>query len=141
MTRGVAGSGLMLAGLFLAFLAALAPEPAGAGAASVLPQVSSTARASSSNGELLFRTKGCAACHSVAAMGIRAYVPAGPDLSAAAADFGGRREGLSAFEYLTQSMRAPQAFLAPGGTGTIEMPDLGLSDGEIDALARFLLGR
>ena len=131
----------MLAGLLLAFLAALAPEPAGAGAADVLRQASGSARASSSNGELLFRTKGCAACHSVAAMGIRAYVPAGPDLSAGTADFGSRRAGLSASEYLAQSMRAPQAFLAPGATGTTEMPDLGLSDAEIDAIARFLLGR
>ena len=139
--RRIAGSGLLLAGLFLAFIAALAPtESAGAAAASVTPVTPVTRSSATAGGELLFRTKGCAACHSVAAKGIRAYVPAGPDLSAAT-DFVSRRPGLGAYEYIAQSVRAPQAFLAPGATGMTAMPDLGLSDTEIDAIARFLLGR
>ena len=137
MTRGVAGSALILAGLVLAFLAALAPETVGAGAAS-MPVMQPS---SSASGELLFRTKGCAGCHSVTAKGIRAYIGGPPDLSAAAQDFGSRRPGLSAAAYIAQSIREPQAFLAPGDPGTFGMPTLGLSDAEIDAIAQFLLGR
>lgn len=137
MTRGVAGSGLILAGLILAFLAALAPDTAGASAA-VVPAPQSRA---STNGELVFRTKGCAACHGVSARGIRAVVSGPPDLSAAARDFGARRPGLTAEAYIAQSIREPGAFLAPGDPGTFPMPVLGLSDAEVAAVTRFLLGR
>jgi mono/diheme cytochrome c family protein len=136
VTRGVAGSALILAGLVLALFAALAPETAGAGAAAV-----TATQASSTDGALLFRTKGCAACHSVSEKGIRAYVGGPPDLSAAARDFGARRPGLSAEAYIAESIREPRAFLAPGDPGGFEMPVLGLNDAEIGAIARFLLGR
>ena len=137
MTRGVAGSALILAGLFLAFLAALAPDTAGASAA-VAPAPQSRA---GTNGELLFRTKGCAGCHGVSARGIRALVDGAPDLSAAARDFGARRPGLTAEAYIAQSIREPGAFVAPGGAGTFQMPVLGLSDAEVASVTRFLLGR
>lgn len=138
MTRGVAGSGLILAGLILAFLAALAPDTAGASAA-VAPALQSSA--TSTNGELLFRTKGCAGCHGISARGIRALVSGAPDLSAAPRDFGARRPGLTAEAYIAQSIREPGAFLAPGGSGTFPMPVLGLSDVEVASVTRFLLGR
>lgn len=137
MTRGIAGSALILAGLALAFLAALATETVGASAAP-MPVLQTSSGAS---GELLFRTKGCAGCHSVTAKGIRAYISGPPDLSRAADDFGTRRPGLSAADYIAQSIREPRVFLAPGDAGTFEMPTLGLSDAEIGAIARFLLGR
>ena len=129
--RRVAGSGLLLAGLFLAFVAALAPAE-GAGAAS-LPRSGNTG-----GGELLFRTKGCAACHSLSAQGHRAYVN-GPDLSGV--DFAARRPGLSAEAYIRESIREPAAFVIPDAPDGFDMPVLGLSDAEIDAIARFLLGR
>ena len=136
MTRGIAGSALILAGLVLALLAALAPETAGASAAPV-PTVGP---ASSLSGELVFRTKGCAACHSISARGVRALVSGPPDLSGAR-DFGTRRPGLTRADYIAESIRQPQAFIAPGGAGPFEMPDLGLSDAEIAAVTGFLLGR
>lgn len=136
--RSVAGSGLLLAGLFLAFIAALAPAE-GASAASPHPGPPAARRSGpTAPGELLFRTKGCAACHSLSAQGHRVYV-GGPDLSGI--DFTSRRPGLTAAAYIAESVREPGAFLAPGATGTFEMPVLGLTDAEIDAIARFLLRR
>ena len=70
---------------------------------------------------------------------------AGPSLAAAPSWAGDRVEGLSAEEYIAQSMRTPTAFISPayggstGGPGAGQMPLLQLSDAEIDAITAYLL--
>jgi mono/diheme cytochrome c family protein len=94
----------------------------------------------SGDGAQLFRAKGCATCHD------------GPDSTAQFVDFpsladapswaGGRRAGMSAAEYIAQSIREPGAFISPawvGGGPTTAMPQLGLSEAEIAAVVDYLL--
>ena len=92
------------------------------------------------DGATLFQSKGCAACHtgpsSATAIG------GAPSLVAASSWAGARRAGLTAHDYLVESIRTPSAFLSPqwhGGGGVSGMPDLGLSDAEIAALVDHLL--
>lgn len=93
------------------------------------------------DGAQLFRAKGCASCHD------------GPDSTAQFVDFpslanastwaGQRRDGLTAEQYVAQSMRDPNAFISPawvGGGPTTAMPQLGLTDAEIAAVVDYLLG-
>lgn len=93
------------------------------------------------DGETLFRAKGCATCHtgptSTANMGEF------PSLADARSWAGSRREGLSAEQYLEESIREPWAFISPefhgSGGPTTAMPQLGLSDAEREAVVAFLL--
>jgi mono/diheme cytochrome c family protein len=54
-----------------------------------------------------------------------------------------RKPGMSAADYLRESLRKPTAFVSPAfvdsGGPTSGMPDLGLSDAEIEAVVRYLL--
>jgi hypothetical protein len=72
-------------------------------------------------------------------------VGAGPSLARAATWASERVEGLSAEEYLEQSMRAPSVFISPAyrpiGGPNDGMPSLQLSDQEIAALVDYLLAR
>ena len=92
-------------------------------------------------GAQLFRAKGCATCHD------------GPDSIAQFVDFpslanapswaGDRRAGLSAEDYISQSIRDPGAFISPawvGGGATTAKPQLGLDQAEIAAIIDYLLG-
>ena len=104
---------------------ALSPTPAPAGVAA--------------RGAQLFAAKGCIGCHTHAGVpGSRMEV--GPDLTAVASRAGSRVPGLSADAYVRQSLRAPGAYIVSGFTG-VAMPDLHLTDAEVDALAAFLLRR
>jgi cytochrome c551/c552 len=99
-----------------------------------------TAEAFPLDGASLFQSKGCAACHtgpdSRSTMGF-------PSLVGAAEWAADRRPGLSAPQYLAESMRTPSAFVSPAFVGSIggtdAMPDLDLSEAEIDALVGYLL--
>lgn len=90
-------------------------------------------------GATLFQAKGCASCHD------------GPDTSSGFFGFpslknatewaGDRRPGMSAAEYLAESMRTPSVFISPefrSGFGP-GMPDLNLDEAEIVALVAYLL--
>ena len=93
------------------------------------------------DGQTLFHAKGCATCHtgptSTASMGEF------PSLAAASSWAGSRRPGVSAEEYLDESIREPWAFISPeyhgSGGPTTAMPQLGLSDAERNAVVAFLL--
>lgn len=92
-------------------------------------------------GATLFQAKGCASCHDGPDSNLGVYgVPSLTDASVWAGD---RRPGMSAAEYLAESMRNPSAFISPafrGGFGPMTgMPDLNLSDAEIAALVAYLL--
>lgn len=93
------------------------------------------------DGAQLFQAKGCASCHdgpeSSAAIG------GFPPLVDATAWAGERRPGLSAADYLAESMRTPAAFISPAFSSavgpTTAMPDLNLDESEIAALVTYLL--
>ena len=95
------------------------------------------------DGAQLFRWKGCAGCHDGPES--NGMVPAGPSLADAPSWAGERLAGMSAEEYVAQSIRTPTAFISPayagsaGGPGAGQMPLLQISDGEIDAIVTFLL--
>ena len=62
----------------------------------------------------------------------------GPDLTHLADRAATRVAGLDARAYVRQSIREPGAYRVTGYTAV--MPDLGLSDADIDSLIAFLLG-
>ena len=90
-------------------------------------------------GSMLFKAKGCASCHigpdSIASISV------GPPLIGASDWAGNRRPGLSAAQYLAESMRTPSVFISPAlGSGFgASMPNLNLSETEIAALVEYLL--
>ncbi len=94
------------------------------------------------DGSQLFHAKGCSSCHAGPSSSA-AFSNGVPSLADAAAWAGDRREGMSAEDYLAESMRSPSAFISPafaGGVGPMTaMPLLRLSDAEIDALVEYLL--
>ena len=95
-----------------------------------------TTSAAPVSGALLFQTKGCTGCHSVA--GVAESSSIGPNLTRLEAIAGDRIKGMSATAYVTQSIRQPQAFTVDGfGVGV--MPTFELSDAEVEALVAFLL--
>ncbi|HEX6235903.1 MAG TPA: c-type cytochrome, partial [Acidimicrobiales bacterium] len=131
-------------GATVVFVAAAAAAVVGWGTASVPPATAPVA-GDVLPGATLFRVKGCASCH-IGPSGTTnpgTGPTIGPDLSDAASWAGERRPGMSAEEYLAESVRAPQAFIspaaAPGGPPG-GMPRLEVADAELDALVELLMG-
>ncbi|MDY7104139.1 MAG: cytochrome c [Actinomycetota bacterium] len=91
-------------------------------------------------GARLFAAKGCATCHN--GPGTTARVGVGPNLADLVDVADQRREGLSARDYVVESILAPDAFTVPGypSSGPMSgMPTLDVSTGEVDALVSYLL--
>lgn len=88
-------------------------------------------------GALLFATKGCIGCHTHAAFP-SARMQVGPDLTGLPLRAATRVAGLDARAYVRQSLREPGAYSA-ASLSTAVMPDLKLSDQDIEALTAFLL--
>lgn len=89
-------------------------------------------------GEFLF-TERCSGCHSASAERRAGF---GPNLARIGAEAGLRKDGLSADEYILESLLEPSAFVAPGATG--EMPvdaASGLTKHEIRSLVAYLASR
>lgn len=132
MTRvGVAAAGAAVALLAVSYVgsrATTSDSPAVAAAASV-------------DGAELFQRKGCATCHT--GPDSRARIEVAPSLADAPSWAAGREPGVTAVDYLAESMLAPATFVSPafeGGSGPMTaMPDLGLSAAEVDALIDYLL--
>jgi cytochrome c551/c552 len=92
------------------------------------------------DGASLFRAKGCASCH--AGPTTAGFTDVGPSLADVATWAGTRVDGLSAEEYVRQSIVAPQAFISPEHhSRALQMPTLPLAPEELDALVAHLLGR
>jgi mono/diheme cytochrome c family protein len=91
------------------------------------------------DGASLFTIKGCTACHD--RPDSESLTDAGPSLVDVRSWAGERVDGLSAEEYVEQSMRNPSAFISPRAMGGASMPLLRLSDDEIEALVDYLLSR
>jgi cytochrome c551/c552 len=89
-----------------------------------------------SRGALLFATKGCIGCHTHASFP-NARMNVGPDLTSIADRAGTRVAGLDVRAYIRQSLREPGAYRVAGYTAL--MPDLKLTDEQIDSLTAFLL--
>ena len=85
-------------------------------------------------GETVFLTKGCTGCHSRAGVS-EGFI--GPDLTALADRAGDRVGGLSAEEYVRQSVLDPRAYVVSGYDPV--MPVLPVDTAELDALVEFLL--
>ncbi|MEX1271959.1 MAG: c-type cytochrome [Acidimicrobiia bacterium] len=87
------------------------------------------------DGRSVFLTRGCIACHQGPGVGGGSV---GPDLTAVSNVADERVPGLGAEAYVRQSIRDPRAFVVPGFSP--QMPTVGLSDDEIEAVVSFLLG-
>lgn len=127
-----------LAALLIA--ASLAPQTGNAASSAATGNDTlnkSAAAPTRDRGALLFATKGCVGCHTHAALP-NARMQIGPDLTGLPDRAATRVAGLDARGYVRQSLREPQAFIVPGYTA-IRMPDLRLSDEEIESLTAFLL--
>ena len=85
-------------------------------------------------GQTVFLTKGCTGCHSRTGVS-EGFV--GPDLTGLAVRAGDRVDGLSAEEYVRQSVLDPQAYIVDGYGS--QMPVLPVDSEEMDALVEFLL--
>ena len=87
-------------------------------------------------GRQLYRAMGCANCHEPNLFGQRL----GPPLDHAGTLAANRRPGLSAEEYLRQSILDPGAYVVPGYQDSMPR-DLGrdLSPTDLDALVAYLL--
>jgi len=93
--------------------------------------------------EIFTGAGGCSACHTIE--GITAGL-LGPDLTHIGTDASGRISGVSAEDYLTESIRDPEAFVAEGVERAI--PGLmttaitaNLTDQQVDGLVQFLLAQ
>ena len=85
-------------------------------------------------GQALFSSNGCSGCHST---GSNTLV--GPGLAGVLDRAGSRVPGLSAEQYITQSVREPNAYVVEGFTSPTLMPPFsGLSDQQIADLIAFL---
>jgi cytochrome c len=123
-------------------VASLTPEPgtaAGSVTTSLSPSTSRSVAVGSDRGSLLFATKGCVGCHMHAAFPT-ARMQVGPELTGLPDRAATRVTGLDARAYIRQSLRDPGAYRVPGNYTTL-MPDLHLSDDQIEALTAFLLSR
>ena len=95
-------------------------------------------------GRQLFHAKGCSGCHA-GPESSPDLMTGFPSLADAPAWAGKRRQGMTAEEYLRESIASPGVFISPafqpGGGPTTGMPQLRLAAAEIDALVEFLLHR
>ncbi|MDP9266631.1 MAG: cytochrome c [Chloroflexota bacterium] len=149
MDRGLAavvGSGLLAAVLLAATVAAFL---GGAGAAvpaapaatpdhTPIPSAAATflpLSAAAERGRSLYLAKGCNGCHTVS--GLPGTFSVGPDLTGLPARAATRKPGMSADDYVRESIASPQAFIVPGFE--VMMPQLGLRPDEVDAVVTFLL--
>ncbi len=92
------------------------------------------------DGATLFMAKGCATCHD--GPDSSALIPAGPTLADVAAWAGDRRPGMSAEQYVQESITVPGSFVSPAfvQTGPVDaMPGIAVSPAEVDALVDYLL--
>ncbi|SRR5258705_3748578 len=146
MLRSIAELAAYGALALLLTAASLAPQP-GSATSSATTTISSTTTSSNSGvqpvppmttsrGALLFATLGCTGCHTHASFP-NARMQVGPDLTAVAERAGTRVSGLDARAYIRQSLREPGAYRVAGFSAL--MPDLRLTDEQIDSLTAFLL--
>jgi mono/diheme cytochrome c family protein len=94
--------------------------------------------AGATTGEQIFTAAGCGSCHTLGKAGTSATT--GPSLDDLASEAGERQPGVSAEEYVQQSLTDPDAFRAPGTTGQMPSFEGRLTEEQIQALTQYLLG-
>ena len=124
-----------------------APQPPGGPGAPLVPPPppdgGSPAELMAQGQAIFTGAGGCAACHTIEGI---SSGPVGPDLTHIGTEAADRKPGLSAREYITESIREPEAFVATGveratpGLMTDALTS-GLSDREVAALVEFLLAQ
>jgi cytochrome c1 len=134
---GRLGPALVLAFAIALGAAALVWPSRSPGATTASAGGAADATAAPLDGSVIFRGAGCSGCHH--APGTTARIPSGPSLVGLAERAGTREPGLDAEAYVRRSVREPGAFLAPGFTEP-KMPTLPLTEEELDAVVRYLLG-
>jgi len=89
-------------------------------------------------GKEIMEGKGlCSTCHTIGKSGPLPF----PDLDGIGAKAATRRPGLSAVDYLAQSLYDPDVYIVPGfnpGMPVIDEPPIGLTDQEVLALMAYL---
>ena len=96
--------------------------------------------AGATSGEQIFTAAGCAGCHKLAKAGANGNI--GPSLDQLAAAAGKREPGKSAEQYVHEAIVDPGAYTVSGfGKGVMPSYQGKLSDKQIDALVKYLLGR
>ena len=117
-------------------------------AAIVTNQIDSVSSQDSQNdsleGEAIFAgLGGCGACHTIEGL---TTAGVGPELTHIGTDAESRKSGLSASEYIEESIRAPEVFVPEGVERA--MPGLmtsgitaHLTDGQVEALVEFLVSK
>jgi cytochrome c oxidase subunit 2 len=88
-------------------------------------------------GRNLFLNKGCTGCHQI--VGVSGGIEVGPNLTLLAQRAGERVAGMSAEQYVRASILTPDAYIVSGYANPSPMPQLLVSDDELDALVAFLL--
>ena len=96
------------------------------------------------DGETIFAgLGGCGACHTIEGLTVAGV---GPELTHIGTDSASRKPGLSPREYIEESIRSPEVFVAEGVERA--MPGLmtsgitaHLTDGQVDALVDFLVSK
>ena len=151
LTHGLAGLALILVtacgGAAPAPASTSAPAPATTApvVATTAPVVATTAPPvdGDADGQSLFVGGVCATCHTIEGLTTGLL---GPDLTHIGTDAATRKPGMSAQDYIIESIRDPEAFVAtdveravPGiMTAAISAS---LSDAQVDALVEFLLAQ
>ncbi len=123
-------------GTFAALLTAASLDSPNVASSAAIGNDSIAPATGSGRGVLLFAVKGCIGCHTHASVP-NARMRVGPDLTALADRAATRVAGLDARAYVRQSLRDPGAYRVAGYTAV--MPDLHLSDADIESLTAFLL--
>ena len=143
LTLGLAGLALIL--VIACGGAAPAPASTSAPAPATTAPVATTAppAGGDADGQALFVGGACASCHTIEGLTTGLV---GPDLTNIGTDAAARKPGMSAKDYVTESIRDPEAFVATGVERAI--PGLmttaitaSLSDADVDALVEFLLAQ
>ena len=140
---------LVLAAVVIGLAAATAVVWAGdeegsshAGTAVAAPAAGVAAPAPALDGADVFQAKGCATCHM--GPGAEDGFGVGPNLTTLSTTAGSQVPGLSAEEYVRESVLDPGAFMAvaPARDGPFgAMPRLAVNPAELDALVAYLVGR
>lgn len=87
-------------------------------------------------GRQVFQQKSCASCHRIGSSG----GGSGPDLTQVGAIAETRKPGLSAADYVSESIRDPGAYIVPGFPDTMPRGlDRGLTQEDFDDLVEYLL--